>query len=123
VVKSLRCYSSPEFDPAEVGIVSSSPVHTVRETLKACPQRFLKEVWASTQLSHPNIVPFLGVYSTGSHPFALLYEMMDNLDLSQYLAKRPNVSRLKLVNTVFIISTMDPWLTPRCSSSLKSHVR
>ena len=75
------------------------------------PQRFLKEIWASTQLSHPNIVPFLGVLSTPAHPFALLYEMMDNLDLFQYLAKHPNVSRLKLVSVIFIASTAGPWLT------------
>ncbi|KAF9654070.1 kinase-like protein [Thelephora ganbajun] len=81
-VKSLRCYSSLEFNPAEIGL------------------RFLKEVWASSQLSHPNIVPFLGVYSTPSHPFALLYEMMDNLDLGRYLTQRSNVSRLKLLTEI-----------------------
>jgi len=78
-VKSLRFYSSPEFDPAEVGI------------------RFLKEAWASNQLSHPNIVPLLGVHSSPSHPFALIYAMMDNLDLGRYLADHPDVSRSKLL--------------------------
>jgi serine/threonine protein kinase len=77
VVKSLRCYSSPGFDPAEVGI------------------RFLREAWASNKLRHPNIVPFIGVLSTPNHPFALLYEKMGNADLGPYLAQYPNVSRLK----------------------------
>ena len=66
------------------------------------PQRFFREIWASTQLSHPSIVPFLGVLSTPIHPFALLYEMMDNLDLQQYLAQHPNVSRLKLVSVILL---------------------
>ncbi|KAF9793044.1 kinase-like domain-containing protein [Thelephora terrestris] len=78
-VKSLRCYSSPEFDPAKVGIV------------------FYKEVWASSKLSHPNFVPFLGVYSTPTHPFALIYEMMVNVDISRHLAQHPGISRLKLL--------------------------
>ena len=66
--------------------------------LTAYPQRFLKEAWASSQLSHPNIVPFIGVYSSPSHPFALIYAMMGKLDLGRYLADHPNVSRLKLVS-------------------------
>ena len=66
--------------------------------LTAYLQRFLKEAWVSNQLSHPNIIPFLGVYSSPSHPFALLYAMMDNLDLGRYLADHPEVSRLKLVS-------------------------
>lgn len=78
-VKSLRCYSSPDFDPAEVGI------------------RFLREVWASNKLLHPNIVPLIGVLSTPNHSFALIYEMMGNVDLGRYLAQHPNVSRLKLL--------------------------
>ncbi|KAF9793040.1 kinase-like domain-containing protein [Thelephora terrestris] len=81
-VKSLRCYSSPEFDPAEVGI------------------RFLKELWASDKLSNPNFVRFLGVYSTPTHPFALIYEMMDNADLGQYIAQHPTTSRLKLLTDI-----------------------
>ena len=36
-IKSLRCYSSPEFDPAEVGIVSHQ-VHAVGTTLTSYPE-------------------------------------------------------------------------------------
>ena len=70
----------------------------VETVLTVYPQRFLKEAWVSSQLSHPNIVPFLGVYSSPSHPFGLIYAMMDNLDLGRYLTDHPDVSRLKLVS-------------------------
>ena len=124
-VKSLRLYSSPEFDPAEVGIVSprQSPVHAAETVLTAYLQRFLKEAWVSSQLSHPNVVPFLGVYSTPSHPFALIYAMMDNLDLGRYLAGHPNVSRLKLVSAVLTILVIYPWPTLHFPSSSVSRVR
>jgi serine/threonine protein kinase len=66
----------------------------------------------SNKLSHPNVVPFLGVYSAPGHPFALVYEMMENMDLGQYLAQHPNVSRLKLVSIYFTIPAAMPWLNP-----------
>lgn len=80
------------------------------------------EVLASTQLSHPNIVPFLGVYSTFTHPLALLYKLMDNLDLYKYLVQHPNINRLKLVSIAFAVFVMGSWLTPNSSSSLRSHM-
>ena len=43
------------------------------------------------------MVPLVGVYSTGKHPFGLVYEYMDGLDLKQYLRNEPNAERLKLV--------------------------
>ena len=39
----------------------------------------------------------VGAYSTDTHPFGLVYEYMDSLDLKQYLRNEPNVGRLKLV--------------------------
>ena len=119
-IKSLRCYSSPGFDPSGVGIVSFfSPVYMVRVKPTVSQQRFVREVWASTQLSHRNIVPFIGVYSTPAHPFALLYGMMDNIDLGRYLVERPDASRLKLVSTALTIHVADPLSIPHPSSSLK----
>jgi hypothetical protein len=44
-----------------------------------------------------SVVPLVGVYTTGAHPFGLVYEHMDNLDLRQYLRNEPNVGRVKLV--------------------------
>ena len=76
--------------------------------LKFALQRFSREVLISSQLSHPNIVPFIGVYSTPLHPFALVYEMMDHLDIGQYLVENPNVSKLKLVSTGFALVATGP---------------
>lgn len=49
-------------------------------------------------LSHRNIVPLVGAWSTGAHPLGLVYEYMPNLDLRQYLRNEPNVRRLILVH-------------------------
>ena len=62
-------------------------------------QRFHNEVRACSLLRHRNVkvVPFVGVYSTETHPFALVYEHMDGLDLKQYLGNEPSAGKLKLV--------------------------
>ena len=41
----------------------------------------------------------MGMYSTELHPFGLVYEYMDGLDLRQFLRNEPNAGRLKLVLT------------------------
>jgi len=64
-------------------------------------------VWMTGQLSHPNTVPFIGAYPTPTHPFALVHEMVENIDLCRYLEDRPEASRLKLVSTVFTISIIE----------------
>jgi len=43
------------------------------------------------------VVPLVGVYSTEAHPFGLIYEYMDGLDLRQYLRNKHDVDRLNLV--------------------------
>jgi len=60
------------------------------------PQRLHNEVhvWTFLHNEGMDVVPFVGVYSTGTHPFGLVYEYMDGL---QYLMDGPNVGRLKLV--------------------------
>jgi len=63
------------------------------------PQRFLNEVHAYYLLHDGGVgLPLLvGIYSTETHPFGLVYEHMDGLDVKQHLQKEPNVERLKLV--------------------------
>ena len=62
-------------------------------------QRFLNEVHVYNLLRDGDIrLPLLvGVYSTETHPFGLVYEYVDGLDVKQYLRNEPNVRRLKLV--------------------------
>ena len=62
-------------------------------------QRFCNEVRVYDLLRHGDVgaVPLVGVYSTEKHPFGLVYEYMDNLDLRQYLKNEPNAGRLELV--------------------------
>jgi serine/threonine protein kinase len=62
-------------------------------------QRFYNEVRVCGLLRHRdvNAVPSIGVFSTETHPFALVYEFMDGLDLKQYLRNEPNARRLELV--------------------------
>ena len=76
----------------------------------------------SDKLSHPNIVPFLGVYSAPGHPFALVYKMMENMDLGQYLAQHPNVSRVKLVSMGFTMPAAIPRLNP-CFTAVRNLTR
>ena len=46
-----------------------------------------------------NVVPLVGVYSTEAHPFGLIYEYMEGLDLKQHLRNQPSVGTLELVTT------------------------
>ena len=58
-------------------------------------QRFHNEVRVYDLLRRGDVdaVPLVGVYSTEKHPFGLVYEHMDHLDLRQYLKNEPNVGR------------------------------
>ena len=44
-----------------------------------------------------SFVPFIGVYSTKEHPFALVFELMEHLNLSVYLRNNREVGRVDLV--------------------------
>jgi len=62
-------------------------------------QRFCNEVhvWILLHDRDANVVPLVGVYSTEAHPFGLVYEYVDGLDLRQYLKNKPSAGKLKLV--------------------------
>ncbi|KAG6822536.1 hypothetical protein H0H92_013497, partial [Tricholoma furcatifolium] len=55
----------------------------------------LKEAVLCGSLSHPNIVPFIGVYFNGITP-TLVYPWMGNGDLLSYLKRSPNADRNQL---------------------------
>ena len=48
------------------------------------------------QISHPNIVPFLGV-SGAPAMFSMVSEWMPNGNARDYVVKNPEISRLQLV--------------------------
>jgi len=60
------------------------------------PQRFRNEVYICSLLPRADVL-LVGAYSTEAHPFGLVYEYMDCLDLGQYLQNKPDVGRLGLV--------------------------
>jgi len=48
------------------------------------------------RVSHPNIVPFLGV-SEAPAPLSMVSEWMPNGNVRNYVSKNPKISRLQLV--------------------------
>lgn len=44
-----------------------------------------------------SFVPFIGVYSTLEHPFALVFKFADRLNLREYIRKNRDSEGLKLV--------------------------
>ena len=62
-------------------------------------QRFHNEVhiWTLLRQRDVDVVPLVGVYSAEAHPFGLVYEYLDGLDLRQYLRSDLNVRELELV--------------------------
>lgn len=43
------------------------------------------------------VVPLVGVYSTEAHPFCIVYEYLDGLDVKKYMKGEPNADKLELV--------------------------
>jgi len=96
VLKSYRCYLS--FDVTNVVAVRYD--RACPEYAANCsPQRFHNEVrmWTLLHQQDVDVVPLVGVYSVEDHPFCLVYEYVDGLDLRQYLSAKPDVGRLELV--------------------------
>jgi len=47
--------------------------------------------------SDKSFVTLIGVYSTREHPFALVFEFVDRLNLRRHLGNNQNIGRLELV--------------------------
>ena len=64
-------------------------------------QRFCREIIAWKHLSHPNILPLLGVsISANTHRFHILTEWMPNGNIMQYAESNPAANRLRVVSTL-----------------------
>ena len=68
-------------------------------------QRLCREIITWKHLSHPNILPLLGVYvSTDQRDFSILTEWMPNGDVMQYACSNPKANRLRLVRLLAVHS-------------------
>ena len=94
-IKALRVYK--EEDVQKVKKVTH-PAFPIPLTLVANHrnQVFCKEVLMWRRISHPNIVPFLGV-SEAPAPLSMVSEWMPNGNVRDYVGKNPETSRLQLV--------------------------
>ena len=67
------------------------------------PQKFCREVIAWKHLSHPNILPLLGVsISADTRCLCILTEWMPNGNVMQYAISNPEENRLQLVRPLGI---------------------
>lgn len=77
-------------------------------------QRFCREVVIWRKLSHPNILPLLGV-STNSHVLRMVSNLMGHGSIMAYLSTRPSANRLLLVSSIPLYfnapSELNSWLT------------
>ena len=61
-------------------------------------QAFCKEVVVWKRLTHPNILPLLGITTA---PFQLISSWVSGGNLLQYVQKHPEADQLKLVSVLF----------------------
>lgn len=63
-------------------------------------QSFAREAILWSQLEHPNVLPFYGLYRLGdqSDRVCLVSPWMDNGNVSEYISVNPKVARLPLVS-------------------------
>lgn len=111
-VKAYRCYSSSDYLPTYM--VSDADLWSVPRLPIIVRQRFYKEASACSCLRSQNIVPFIGMYSTPKHPLALVFELMDHLNLRDYLRNNGNVGRLELVRPLHH-TRRSPYQHPKAS--------
>ena len=68
------------------------------------PQEFIKLVFSLKRLSHPNIVPIIGVTM---NPFQIVVERMSGRDLTEYLEEHPEADRISLVSPLLLSHLAD----------------
>jgi len=93
-VKSLRYSSSSDYSKT---CMVSGPYLQCSPVPEVYWQRFYNEILACSRLMHPNVVPFIGVYSTPEHPLGLVFEYMEHDNIKEYLRSNKDVGRRELV--------------------------
>jgi hypothetical protein len=82
-------------------------------------QRFHRHAFICSGISHANVVPFLGIFSSNQFPYACVFESTGKENLPQYLVSNPGTPRLKLVNYPVLFYLRSPILTP-CACAISS---
>ena len=78
-------------------------INLVDHHYSAFSQRLCREIIGWKHLSHPNILPLLGVsMSADPHCFHILTEWMPNGNVIQYARSNPGANRLQLVSSLVI---------------------
>lgn len=79
-------------------------------------QAFSREAILWSQVKHPNVLPFYGVYQLDDmyHKVCLVSPWMENGNLREYLATHPQTDRLLLVSSTYIpIPTISDYIQAR----------
>ena len=81
-------------------------------------QQFCREIIVWKHISHPNILPLLGVsFSTHPYSFRMVSPWMKNGDVMEYTRSNPSANRLQLVSAlVYQPRIRPPALLTICSS-------
>ena len=75
-------------------------------------QRYYREVTTCNQLSHSNVIPFVGFTSAPNHPFSLVFDTAGHLGLREYLKKNPQADKLDLVCHLLFSIQLHPYDLP-----------
>ena len=93
-IKALRVYKGSDVRNVkrvtQMFLIHLTPVTNYHHKV------FCKEVVMRSRISHPNIVPFLGI-SGAPAPISIVSEWMPNGNVRDYVRKNPQTSRLQLV--------------------------
>lgn len=93
-VPRLHCDS---VDVKEVEAVSKFSIYLC-SYLTHTSQQTCKEGFIWNRLSHENILPLLGFYSSGNDPIIMVSPWMDNGNLTTYLRHNESANRQELVS-------------------------
>ena len=88
------------------------PINHARVRCSTFNQQFCREIIIWKHLTHPNILPLLGVsVSTSPYRFRILSEWMPNGNLMVYTRSNPKANRLQFVSTFSV--SQDPQIHPQ----------
>ena len=99
-VKAFRVYTTRNLSVIEQG--SQQVVLRVLCAFDDSRQRLFPEIVIWGRLSHPNVLPVLGV-SLKSSPLCVITEWMMNRNIMDFTPKHPGVNRLRLVRPISIL--------------------